>query len=101
MQNSINASMRIVPDTMILVHLARLGLLNEKLKTFTEILLPQMVFDEATSGKERYPDAQIIEDTLKEAENVRIMSSDYQKTSLETLGLQKGGREAVSLYLEK
>ena len=93
--------MKVVFDTMLLIHLAQLSLLNEKLSTFDEVLIPQSVYEEATKHKDKYADAQIIENELKKAKNTSIVSSNYQKESLQILGLERGECEAVSIFLEK
>lgn len=93
--------MRIVFDSMVLIHLARLGILNEKLAWYEEVLIPETVWRETTSQPEKYPDALAIAQSLLKAKNVKIIPSKYQKEQLELLGLIQGERESVSIFLEE
>lgn len=93
--------MLVIKDSMILIHLAKMSVLESACNFFKEVLIPRKVFEETVlMGKEKeYPDAIIIEELIKE--NLIVVKEIRNKEKLDSVekyGLGAGEAEAVMLY---
>ena len=93
----------IVKDAMVIIHLAKITLLEKSCAYFKQVMMPEEVHREILAGKERgYEDAQVVE------ELVRAKKLGVKKVQDETLlkrarefNLQRGEAEAVALYWQE
>ncbi len=93
----------LIMDAMVLIHLAKVTLLEKTCGHFRDVAMPEAVHGEAMAGKEKgYPDAKIIADMV---ERKRIAVRHVENKALikkaETFSIQKGEAEAVALYWQE
>lgn len=86
---------------MVLIHLAKMTLLNTSCEAFGPILVPPKVRDEVFAGKEKgYPDATIVERSLQ-AEEIKVIElgdqADEALAELRSLTVRGGEAEAIAL----
>ena len=93
----------IVMETMVVIHLAKMSLLEKSCTYFGEVLIPQSVRDEVLVGKERgYADASLV-DSLVSTKNLvvkRVRDRRLLQRAKE-LNIQRGEAEAVALYWQQ
>ncbi len=93
----------IVKDAMVVIHLAKITLLEKSCEHFKKVAIPKMVYDEIMTGKGKgYPEIKIIEDLIgrkkivvKKIKNKRLIRR------AEEFNIQRGEAEAVSLYWQE
>jgi len=94
----------IVKDAMVLIHLAKITLLEKSCEMFKDVTIPELVYRESViEGKERgYEDSLLIDSMIKKG---RISIKKIKKTGaldeLAELNVQGGEAEAVALYWEE
>ncbi len=93
----------IVMETMVVIHLAKMSLLEKSCTYFGEVLIPQSVRDEVLVGKERgYADASLV-DSLVSTKNLvvkRVRDRRLLQRAKE-LNIQRGEAEAAALYWQQ
>lgn len=86
---------------MVLIHLAKMTLLDASCQAFGPILIPPKVHGEVLAGEEKgYPDATIIERSIQEGMvQVRDLDEDAQEAleDLAALTVRGGEAEAIAL----
>ena len=95
--------MLIVKDAMVMIHLAKITLLESSCKCFSNVLIPNKVYDEIMAGKEfGHIDVNVIEEMImqhkikvKKVENQKYLARAIQ------LNIQGGEAEAVALYWQE
>ncbi|GCC11295.1 hypothetical protein IPdc08_01346 [archaeon] len=89
----------IVSNSTPLIGLARLNRLHLLKEFFVEVCIPEEVYREVvTRGKEeKYPDAFMVEETVKEGWIIVKKASEMKR--LEEYGIDKGEVEVISLAL--
>ena len=96
--------MKIVLNSMVVIHLSKLTLLKYLCDLFDEVILPQKVFEETIEKglEESYPDA-ILTKKLIERGLIQVKGLHNEKTisELEIFGLGGGEAESVALYLQE
>ncbi len=93
----------IVKDSMVLIHLAKITLLEKSCSYFNKVIIPKKVYEEVTACKEKnYIDIQIIEELLenKKIKVIEIINKKYLEKANE-FNIQKGEGEAVALYWQE
>jgi predicted nucleic acid-binding protein len=93
----------IVKDSMVLIHLAKLTLLQTSCNYFKSVTIPQAVHKEALKGKNRgYADAVLIEELIDRG---CIKIEDVKDAKLlrraREFSIQGGEAEALALYWQK
>lgn len=91
----------LVKDAMVVIHLAKMTLLQASCAAFGPVLIPPRVRDEVLAGKEQgYPDAAILEDHLQ-AGDIEVVDlgpeGDRALSDLDRLSVRGGEAEAVAL----
>lgn len=93
-----------IKDSMILIHLAKLAVLEESCRQFGIVLIPEKVYEEAVlAGKEKgHPDALIIEREIKgNLIKIKKVINRKKVDDLRLFGLHYGEAEAVALYFQE
>ena len=93
----------IVKDSMVLIHLAKITLLEKSCKYFKKTIIPKRVFDEVTKCKEKnFVDIKIIVD-LVERNEIKVIEIKNQKNleKIKEFNIQGGEAEAVDLYWQE
>ena len=94
----------IVKDAMVLIHLAKLTLLEKSCDFFKDVIIPELVYREAvTEGKGRaYTDAFVIEDATRKGKiKVKKVKKPETLKELRGINIQGGEAEAIALYWEE
>lgn len=91
----------LVKDAMVLIHLAKMTLLQTSCQVFGPVRVPARVRDEVLAGKEKgYPDAAVVEKRL-EAGDLQVVDLDSEAqddlTELEKLNVRGGEAHAIAL----
>lgn len=93
----------IVKDSMVLIHLAKITLLEKSCKYFKKTIIPKRVFDEVTKCKEKnFVDIKIISN-LVERNEIKVIEIKNLKVleKINEFNIQGGEREAVALYWQE
>ena len=91
----------IVKDAMVVIHLAKITVLEKSCEHFKDVVIPKMVRDEILMGKE-YPEVKIIKELIKRKKIiVKQIKNKRLVKKAEEFNIQKGEGEAVALYWEE
>jgi predicted nucleic acid-binding protein len=94
--------MIVVKDSMVLIHLGKLSLLEKSCNYFGNIIIPKLVYDEVSKGKDKFPDAIIIIELVNKK---KIIVENIKDKSLvkkaNNFNIQRGEAESLALYWEK
>jgi predicted nucleic acid-binding protein len=95
--------MIIIKDSMVIIHLAKITLLEKSCEYFGNVMIPRKVYKEATSlEQESYPEIGIIKDLV---DKKKIAVKDVRDRKLldkvNEFNIQRDEAEAVSLYWEE
>ena len=88
-------------DTMVLIHLAKLSILQKKIEELKPIIIPHEVAKEATKNASRHPDAALIMKLIEKNEILVEEPEERITLSLEHLGIKNGELKAAALVLTK
>lgn len=93
--------MIIVKDAMVLIHLAKLSILEKSCDYFKNVIIPNLVYEEINKYKD-YPDANIINSLIK---SKRISVKNIKNINLikkaNEFNIQHGEAEALALYWQE
>ena len=93
----------IIADTMVVIHLAKITLLQTACGHFKPLVIPEAVHQEILAGKKKgYADAVVIEELLqaKKLEVRRVRDKKLLKRA-EEFNVQRGEAEALALYWQE
>ena len=95
--------MIVIKDAMVLIHLAKLSVLEKSCDYFEKVLIPELVHREIIQGEEKgFSDAQIALNLIK---NKKIAIKKINDESLikkaNQFNIQRGEAEAVALYWQE
>ena len=93
----------IVKDSMVLIHLAKITLLEKSCDYFKIVIIPKKIYEEVLKGKNKgYEDVIIIENMVKSEKIIvkEIKDQDFIKKA-NNLNIKEGEAEAVALYWQE
>lgn len=92
--------MVVIKDSVVLIHLAKLSILEKSCNYFKKVLVPNLVYKEI--DKEAYPDSEIIKNLIKAKKIVlkEIKNKNLIKKANE-FNIQHGEAEALALYWQE
>jgi predicted nucleic acid-binding protein len=96
--------MKLVLNSMVVIHLSKLTLLKYLCDIFDEVILPQKVFEETIEkGLEKGYSNSFVTKKLIEKGLIRVkgIHSGTSVNELEIFGLNEGEAEAVALYFQE
>jgi predicted nucleic acid-binding protein len=95
--------MIIIKDSMVLIHLAKIGLLKKSCEYFGKVLIPDLVFNETQKGKDKgLEDALIVEELVADKSIIVVRIRDIAIIEkLRKYGIYRGEAEAVALYWQE
>lgn len=96
--------MKIVLNSMVTIHLAKLTILEELTKMFSEVIIPRKVFEETMrKGCEKGYSNSIIAEKLVKKGLIKVVtpSNEQAPRELEVFGLREGEAEAVAIYFQE
>ncbi|MDO8460745.1 MAG: hypothetical protein Q7S74_06560 [Nanoarchaeota archaeon] len=93
----------IVKDSMVIIHLAKITLLESSCELFKHVIIPNKVYNEIMKGKEKgYGEVSLIEALI---ENHKILVKSIERKDLldkvVDFNIQGGEAEAVALYWQE
>jgi len=93
----------VVKDSMVVIHLAKITLLEKSCSFFKKVVIPEMVYREIMLGEEKgYPDVAIIRDLIKRGKiTVRKVKDKRLIMRVNEFNIQRGEAEAVVLYWQE
>ncbi len=93
----------IIKDSMVLIHLAKITLLEKSCEYFKKIVIGEEVYKEILEGKEKgYPDVEIIEKAIKNMGiDVKKVKDIKLLEKAKNYNLQGGEMESVALYWQE
>ncbi|MBS3155859.1 hypothetical protein J4413_01340 [Candidatus Woesearchaeota archaeon] len=93
----------IIKDSMVLIHLAKLSILEKSCVYFKEAAIPELVYEEIIKGKERkFPEVPIIINLIKEKKiSVRKIKNKGLIKKANQFNIQGGEAEAIALYWQE
>ncbi len=96
--------MLVIKDSMILIHLAKMQILNDSCQHFGNVFIPKKVYEETViNGKKKgHSDALIIEQTIhSNLIKIKGIKNKDKVANLRMFGLHLGEAEAVALYFQE
>jgi len=93
----------IVKDAMVLIHLAKITLLEKSCEYFREVIMPLMVYDEIIKGKDKgYGDVIIIENLIKMNKiKINKIKDETLMQKAREFNIYRGEAEALALYWQE
>ncbi|MFQ5531537.1 MAG: hypothetical protein ACE5ES_02885, partial [Candidatus Nanoarchaeia archaeon] len=93
----------IIKDAMVIIHLAKITILEKSCEYFKKVLIPRKVYEEIMVGKKKgYGDVEIFL-SLVESEKITIKEVKNRKKLdyIHKFNVQEGEAEAVALYWQE
>ena len=93
----------IVKDTMVIIHLAKITLLEKSCRYFKRVLIPEEVHREILAGQEKgYEDVTITQElvTSEKISIKRVQDKSFLRRAQE-FNVQRGEAEALALYWQE
>ena len=95
--------MLVIKDSMVVIHLAKLLLLENSCDYFKCVIIPERVYNEILKGKKKgFPDVPIVLNLIKEkkigvkkVKNKELVAKAYQ------FNIQRGEAEVLALYWQE
>ena len=93
----------IIKDAMVLIHLAKLSLLEKSCIYFKKVVIPTLIHHEILKGKEKgFVDVPIIIDLIKDKKiTVKKVNNKSLIKKAEQFNIQRGEAEVVALYWQE
>ena len=93
----------IVKDSMVLIHLAKITLLEKSCDYFTEVIIPQIVYQEIMEGEQKsYGEVDLIKNLInKDKIKIRHIKDNENLEKAEQYNLKGGEAHAVALYWQE
>lgn len=90
---------RIVADAMVVIHLAKITLL-ETLANWFAVTIPKKVYQEVVVNQEKFPDAAMVNALVEKGKIKVVETSETLVKELGKFGIRKGEVEAVAAFKE-
>jgi len=93
----------IVKDAMVLIHLAKITLLKKSCEYFSEVIVPNLVYEEILRGEDKgYGEVILIKEAVnsKMIKIIKVANSDLLERANE-FNIKEGEAEAVALYWQE
>ena len=93
--------MIVIIDSMVIIHLAKLSVLEKSCKCFKKVMIPEMVHMEIMKGKD-YPETTVVNELIKNNKIIikKINDQNLIKKTNE-FNIQRGEAEVVALYWQE
>ena len=93
--------MIVIKDSMVIIHLAKLSILEKSCKYFKEVMIPELVCIEIMKGKD-YPETAIVSELIKNNKIIikKINNQNLIKKANE-FNIQRGEAEVLALYWQE
>lgn len=92
----------IVKDSMVLIHLAKITLLEKSCDYFKDVIIPEKVYNETVSMEEKYEESVLIKELCEDGKiKVKKMINTILVNKANQYNIQRGEAEAVALYWQE
>ena len=93
----------VVADTMVVIHLAKITLLEKSCQRFQRVLIPQEVHREILEGEKKgYEDVKTVQELVRAGKvNVRRVRDKNLLKRAKEFNVQRGEAEALALYWQE
>lgn len=93
----------IIKDSMVLIHLAKLTVLEKSCAYFKEVIIPDLVFREVLKGIESGLEDAVLINNLIENKKIKIIKVENKNLikKANSFNVQRGEAEALALYWGK
>ena len=93
----------IIKDSMIVIHLAKLSILEKSCIHFKETVIPELVYEEIMKGKEKnFPEIPIITKLIKEKKiKIKKVKEKNLIEKANQFNIQRGEAETIALYWQE
>ena len=90
----------IIKDAMVLIHLAKLSILEKSCDYFKKVLVPELVYDEIKS--ENYPDSEIIKKIIATGKiKIKLVENKSLIKKANEFNIRDGEAQALALYWQE
>ncbi len=87
---------------MVMIHLAKITLLEKSCDYFKKVIIPKKVYEEITFNKEKYAEVKVIKELIEKDKIVIKQVKDLQLIKkANEFNILKGEAEAVALYWQE
>ena len=92
----------IIKDSMVVIHLAKMDLLEKCCKYFKQVIIPKKVYEEIIICKDKNLEVKLIEDLVNKGKIIikRIRNETLIKRAYQ-YNIQRGEAECVALYWQE
>ena len=89
----------VVKDAMVIIHLAKITLLEKSCDYFKDVVIPELVYNEAVVKGKEHPEAMMIKE-LAEKNKIKVkkINNKILINKANQYNIQRGEAESVSLY---
>ena len=92
----------IVKDAMVVIHLAKMTLLEGSCDYFRKVIIPLKVYEEIIKGEGVYPDVVVVKDLITQKKiNVKEVKRKELLNKANEFGIYGGEAEAIALYWQE
>lgn len=93
--------MIVVKDSMVIIHLAKLSILEKSCKYFKKVIIPEQVQMEIMKGKD-HPETAIIEELIKNNKiTIKKIGDKNLIKKINEFNIQGGEAEVIALYWQE
>lgn len=97
-----NILQMIVKDAMVIIHLAKITLLEKSCDYFKDIIISKLVYEEAVEEGKKYPEAIIIKELVEKSTiKVKKVGNKMLVNKANQFNIQRGEAESVALYWQE
>jgi predicted nucleic acid-binding protein len=95
--------MKVILDSMAVIHLAKLTVLEKTCDYFKRAMIPETVYNEVLLGKGKgFPDVPIMQDLVRQKKlSVAKIKNQQDIEKLATFNIEGGEAETVALYWQE
>lgn len=92
----------IVKDATVIIHLAKITLLEKSCDYFNDVAIPDLVYKETVGTEKEYPEAIIIKELMEKGKiEVKKIGNKMLINKANQYNIQKGEAESVALYWQE
>ena len=92
----------IVKDAMVIIHLAKITLLEKSCDYFKEVIIPELVHSETVKMEDKYTETIIIKDLIERDKiKVKKVANRSLMEKANQYNIQRGEAETVALYWQE
>ena len=92
----------IVKDSMVLIHLAKITLLEKSCDYFKDVIIPEMVYNETVAMEEKHEESVLIKELCGKGKiKVKKIKDTILLNKANQYNIQRGEAEAVALYWQE